>query len=71
MSEYHIVMTAAVDGGGYVSANVTVIPRPGSTRQSLFNDLLTKMARDTGISPRALTPLFFTLEPNQLDTATI
>lgn len=35
MPEYHIVLTAAYNGG-YVTANVTVIPRPDSTRQSLL-----------------------------------
>jgi hypothetical protein len=70
MTEYHVVMTLACSGTT-LSFTGTVTPRPGSTRLSLFKDLVAETARQADRDPEHCSTLFFSLEPNKLPAAGI
>lgn len=62
MTECHVILTASYRGG-QISFSGVVSPRPGATRQELFTRLMAQLADRVG---EELTPVFFSLEPNQL-----
>ena len=69
MPAYHVILTVVHRQGTQLTFEGSVTPHPGSTRQKVFNDLLTHLAQDTGLNREGFTTLFFTLEPNALPGA--
>ncbi len=67
MQEMLFVLTAVDRAGTRVGFTGTVTPGPGTTRMGIYNELITKLARDNGDDPKHYAPLFFSLEPNRLD----
>jgi hypothetical protein len=67
MQEMLFVLTATSRAGARVAFTGTITPAPGATRLAIYNQLITKLARDNGEDPSNYAPLFFSLEPNRLD----
>ncbi len=67
MQEMLFVLTAVDRAGTRVGFTGTVTPSPGTTRLSIYNDLIARLARSHGEDPSNYVLLFFSLEPNRLD----
>src|SRR5262249_39429725 len=66
MPAYHVILTVVHRQGTQITFEGTVTPNPGSTRQKVFNDLLTHLAQNTGLNREGFTTLFFALDPDRL-----
>jgi len=67
--KFHWIITFEYNGAATrASANGGITPRAGATRTSVFNDILTGVKQQAGVTGD-VTVLFFSLEPNDLGVA--
>lgn len=65
--ELFAVLSALNNTNGQVHTRTTHVPKGASdTRSDVFNKMIEDLAQQFGVTPRDLTPTFFTVERNEI-----